>query len=221
MAIDFEVRIADAFVQSDFATPAFDLMRSDLPTIAYAGLAPQGLRLADMKVELGRPNIASNSLECTLFDFTMAVRFKLDRFEVQAFDCMRVKLPTVLKIAAETRRIVQASSPTVSFKSTSCTLALHGLLSGTTGHEFVRQYVTKIPPIGPLVAAGATFLFGSENDLRSFLSIEPSSSVSLGLFLKLIVVLTGAGTEPDSFASMAEERLRGTLTQLGFVVHGL
>jgi hypothetical protein len=224
MAIDFEVRIADMVVQVDFAAPAFDLLqdRSNVVANAYAALAAHGLRLVDVKVDRPGSSLATYTLECTLFDFTVAVRFKLDRIEVQAFDCLRVKLPTVLAVVADAARTVKTSSPTVSFKSSSCTLAMHGLPSNERGLDFVRQFLTGLPPLGSVVGAGATFLFGPQNEVTSsLLVVETSRAITGGLFLKLTVMLTAAGSQPESLPAIGEQRLRDMLLQLGLATRGL
>lgn len=186
----------DLIVQADFAEPAFHMFRDywEFAHRVFTKLARHGLRLTDMKFERGSGSIGDGYLLCSLFNFTMAIRFRVEKVEAHCLDLARMDVNRFSQASADALEAVRSHIPNVAFRTYSLGVALHGTIEGISAREFVSKFVTRTPEkLGPPIGTGVVFYYGPEADrLLSALTVDLSAVVSDGVFVRANVVWDGA-----------------------------
>lgn len=191
MSPAFTVLQGDVSIQVDFADPTFALMvePSALQYAIFQQLSSRfGLRLVDMRPEVGSGNLADLGLFCWLAQYSTSVRVKAERLEVTCTDSSRLTQAQFVDVTLNSLEALKrwASAP---YKTYTLNSNLHGTIEGTSTKDFLLRLTPKLPQnLGPLIGSGVVFYYGPEADrLNSFVTLDQSGLHAGALLLRMHV----------------------------------
>ena len=144
----FESRSGELYFQTLFTEPAFTLFQN-LPGLTqhvFARLNRHGLRLADMKFEIGNGSLAEHQLTCSLLNYSTSVRFRIDTVEINSFNLHHLSEEQIGDVAVSALEALKLYSAATIFATYQLSVAAHGVVGGASGQEFVRRFTN--PPSG-------------------------------------------------------------------------
>ncbi len=222
MSHPFAVRQVDVSFQAHFTAPVFGLFQ-DLPSLLqklFGSLGPQGLRLAETKLETSGESLAEVHLRCFLFGET-TLRIFLDHIEVASLAPNLV--PEGYEIAAV--RSVEAlleHVPALKFRTYISKLGIQGLPMGITVGELIPQGAgTTCPDLGPPLGMGAVFYYGALRErLAASVTLDLSRAVENGLFVQTSVIYDAQQIAAQGVGEASRRFLSDVLGHFGLVLEG-
>jgi len=211
----FDVTQAYVSLVAEYSEPLFKLFTD--PTTLYRELlqrlGPFGLRLADMKVELG-DKLADYHLACVFLNYSATLRFRAERIEIW-FDLTRATQEQALAISIKAFESVVATFEP-SFRSFPIDVALHGNVADTTAKDFLLQLVKGVPNLGPSLGAACVFYYGPEEArLSSHMTIDLSGAVKDALFFRYSAIWDGSKISPGDLLAALPAHVDHCLTAFG------
>lgn len=186
MPTKFRQRLGEISIQLEFDQPTFSLFSNmlGLGRALFSGLAPLGMKLADLKFAGGETTYADTHVTGFLYGFSAELNVRPERIEIRSFD------PAKRREAFEA--LDAASAAALEFmddaKPKSCTsvTALHGELGDVATRDFVGRYVTGTPTqLGAPFSSGVVFYFKPDDGrLMASVNLEPSVSIQGGLYCR-------------------------------------
>jgi hypothetical protein len=188
MAVAFSAQRANLTFQATFGEHMFSLWRSPelLFKNLFSRLAQYGLQLDDLKWG-NSTAVGDVHLVFFLLNFAVVTRIRIDRFEFEAFDLLRVDLDQVAQAASQVLDALVEHDSTLRVVTYSLSAAYHEKLEGQTARDFTAPLAMQPPKVlGPPIGTGVIFSSGSEDArLASSVTLEPSSVVPEGLFVRI------------------------------------
>lgn len=223
MSLSFNVHRGEMLFQAVFSRPAFHLITNlpDLYAVFFNTFSRHGLQLRDMKIEQGAGGLGDLALSFFLMNFTVVVRFRLDRVEVQCFDTVRVSEEHLHEMSVDLLGIFEKNSYGISFQTYSVGVDIHGSVEGETNvGDFLAKYKGSTPENSdPLLASGVVFYYGSaENRLNSSLTVDVSAAFQNALFIRVNSVWDPAKLSIEEFGKRAREHFYQALSSVGLTV---
>jgi hypothetical protein len=221
MSRPLKILQSDLSFYADFGEPAFGLLSniSTLHKALYGGLAPLGLRLADMKVERPSGSLGEAHVACSLPRLVSTVRVGLERVEVICGDTARVNQKQFEGLAFATVDAV-ARVVTDAFKSYTLVVNVHGTLEGIATRDYLSKLaVSPLTDLGPAIGAGVAFYHGAEADRLTTIVTEDFSAIySDALFVKIHVVWDAGKVTLQQLPTVSDEYTRTIFDKLGLEI---
>lgn len=218
MPIKFEVVKADLNFEAAYTQPEFGIFRdsSNLLHHLFKRLEPHGLRLTDVRLEHGSTNVTDHYIQCSLFNYVMTVRVRVERIEII---CTELPGNYAEKYWAAIRAVLTAVTDfdsNLSFRTFAMAVGLHGKPEGKTVHEYLAPLTPRVPQnLGPFTGSGAVFYFGPEGErLLSSVTADMSILLQDSLYLRIQGFWDAKKVTPDSFYSVADAFARKALSSL-------
>lgn len=225
MTFIFKVAQGDLNFQANFPEPAFELFRDSLglQRLLFTKLARHRVQLTDIRVDPGNGTLGDYSLLSYLFNFSVSVRIRLERVEIQSFDLARVDVNKLNEAGVDVLEAIRSHVPSLSFKTHVLSVGLHGKLEGISVREFLSRFVTSGPKnLGPSIGNGAVFYFGPDAErLMSAVTTDLSSLIDGGLYVRLHVIWDASKVPIEGLPGVGDKYLRDALTQLDLAIEGV
>lgn len=144
MSLQVRIIQGDLSVHADFSEPAFELFQNAavLHQRVFSRLARHGLRLTDMKPEIGSGNLGDVQLPCSLFHLSTSIRIRMERVEIHCFDVNRVDRKRLEELTRDVLEALRAHPAGIPFKTYSVGLALHVMPVGATAKDFLAKFTS-------------------------------------------------------------------------------
>jgi len=212
-----QIRIThgDLLFTGRFLRPTFGLF-SETQRLFQAvaeTLQPYGFQPADLKWEQG---VGPGDMQLTfpLLGYSIVMRLRVDRIEVQSFDLRRVDTSQTRDATRDLLKLVEGVSG-ICFDTYSLAVGYHGLLDGTSLTSYLAGY-TLVPAaaLGVLVGAGTSFYYGPEaGRVSSSVTLDRSAAVPEGLFVRVNGVWNAGTITPDQIGITVVEFLEHAMLQ--------
>lgn len=190
MAIDYIVERGELNLHASYSQPLFAMWRDTdaLFQHLFSHLAKHGLHLTDLR--WNQPgSVGDVQLNFYLLNYTVGVRLRIDRIEVEVLDLRKVNVEQLESAIIDLVGAVQAHKPEISFNAYSISVAYHGKLGAQTATEFTGTLTVAPATLGPQQGAGAVFYYGPEEGRTSAaVTADLSAVVPDGLFFRTLVV---------------------------------
>lgn len=214
-----EVVKADLTLEAGFPQPEFSLFEN---TSAFLGhifkrLGPQGLRLADLRVERGSGSLGDLHIACLMFNYWMTVRFRVDRLEIVCAELPRNYVESVKTTAVSAMTAVRDHHPIHSYRTLSVTVGLHATINGQTSQQFLSGFAANQPHgVGPVTGNGIVFYFGPEADrLNSSITADLSAVIQNAVYIRIQGTWDASKVLAESAISGAERFVDEALASIG------
>jgi hypothetical protein len=219
----FTTEIGDLNVVSTFSRPLFELLDPGVLWRAcgelFDRLQKYGVRMDTMTLQ-NRPTFGTSTLEIPLFDWAMTIRINVRQIEIGFLRIREEDRGLLMDVAESCELGIRSVFGALKWGGTSVDVRLHGRLATTKTADFIRQYVTGAPDLGPALTKGASFTFlpTSEPGMASAMVVlEPSTSIADGLYLRFLMSWVGA--ESLSVVRKSAERYYGyAVERLGLII---
>jgi len=216
VAIKVEPTIADLAFEATFPEPDFQMF-ADGPSLLhdlFKRLAPRGLRLNDLRFDIGSGSAAERpQVICHLFNYLMTIKVGFERVEVVCSQ-MPSNLVEPFKAAIlDALLAVRDHRSSISFSTFVLSVALHTKLEGVSVRDYLARFAANVPEgLGPPTGNGAAFYFGPDGDrLLTSVTIDVSTPVADGLFIRVRSVWDGKKVALDSLLQTADGYTRNVL----------
>lgn len=193
-AMKFDVKQGDVTVEARYETPAFALLRPESQTLIellLTQLAPYGASpdsvFYNTEGSLGNRNVTINAP-----GINGGLKLFVSKAEVGFNDMMRVAFADVQNVARILFESIEKVAPGVRYAGFNVSLNYHGFVEGKNVAEFVRQYVTNVPDLGPVYGAAAAFYYRNKGP-RDFLTVvmDRSASIPEALYIRIAAGFDG------------------------------
>jgi hypothetical protein len=214
-----EVVRADLAFEATFPEPCFALFEQNTALLdrVFRRLEPQGLRLNDLRLERGSGGMTEVQVVASMFNFSLTSKFRLDKIEVVCSELPTTLVESVKNVITGAMAAVVDLRPGQTFRAFSLAVGVHGTIEGQAARDYLARYASTPPTsVGPLTGNGAAFYFGSVGEqLNSSITIDMSSSVPNGLFLRTHASWDAQKVPVDSLVAVAEAFRQRALASLG------
>lgn len=201
---------------------AFRLLANPIPVYErfLEAFGKYGASLRDLKYE--GAVLSEANISCSLLNFSVLVRVRLDRLEVTFFRLDMIDEKAASQIAVDAWNAIKASNDSVELVQHGVTVATHVELPGTFSYgALLNRYVVAPSELKSHTRSGVVFYLGEDQtrgEKGGSIVLDHSILKDGALYLKVSAVFDAAKVPINAVGSSMDEYFTRQLANLGLVV---
>jgi hypothetical protein len=223
---------ADLNVESAYLRPEFGLFKDTAALFQrlFVRLQPHSPQLQNMTIERGAPStIGANSIGefhvmCQLYNWRAGIRVYTEKVTISCVNVLENEVDAFTSLIINALLAVKDHQPAISYRTHTLSAVLHGRLEGRSVDEYLGNWFSGTMPraLGPHIATGGVIYFGSDEDrILSTITLDRSTLVPDGLFVRPFVVWDGGKVDVDNLAARATAFVVQALAAFGLEISAL
>jgi hypothetical protein len=219
MATKFTVSQAEFQLEASFSEAEFSLFRetNNFLDHLFKALQPHGARLADLRVETGGGSAADFNILCSLFNYWVTLRVRIDRIEMVGSQMPQDYVYKYGAAIVDALLAVRNYRQNLKYRAYTLNVGMHGSLESGSVKQYISNFIKNVPEgLGPSAGNGAVMYFGPVGErLLCSVIIDRSTLVSDGLFCRTYVVWDATKVKIEELPELANRFVRETVSQIG------
>jgi hypothetical protein len=214
----FDVLRSELLIEAGYPNPQFGLFRDQDGLLGrlLAQLAQYGLTLAGMKLERGTGTLGELHLLFYLLDYSVTVRIRVDRVEIQCSQLTEENKKRVIAASLATLNCIRENVKD-GYSAYAVSMSIHGMLEKQDVRSFLRGLVVAPPAeAGPIAGSAVAYYFSPADErIASSLTFDVSALIADGLYVRPQATWDARRLPLNVLAERAEDFVRNSLGAFG------